>query len=139
MRARSLKPGFFKNELLAELPFGARLLFEGLWLMADRAGRLEERVKRISAELFAYDQVPTAKWLEELARLGFIVRYQADGKNYIAVRKWSKHQNPHHREPESVIPPPPGNGAARPGAESKAEPESKPEARPGAKQEAQPC
>jgi len=30
MRARNLKPGFFKNEELADLPFEARLLFAGL-------------------------------------------------------------------------------------------------------------
>ena len=46
-RARILKPGFFANELLAEIhPYG-RLLFAGLWTLADREGRLEDRPKRI--------------------------------------------------------------------------------------------
>ena len=39
-RARILKPGFFANELLADInPYG-RLLFAGLWTLADREGTL---------------------------------------------------------------------------------------------------
>ena len=45
MRARNIKPGFFKNDALAELDFAGRLLFIGLWGIADRAGRLEDRPK----------------------------------------------------------------------------------------------
>ena len=55
MRARNIKPGFFKNDTLAELEFAARLLFIGLWGLADRAGRLEDRPKKIKAEVFPYD------------------------------------------------------------------------------------
>ena len=63
MRARNLKPGFFKNEDLAELPFEGRLLFAGLWCLADREGRLEDRPKRIKAEIFAFDSVDVDKLL----------------------------------------------------------------------------
>ena len=46
-RARNIKPAFFKNELLAELDAFDRLLFIGLWCLADREGRTEDRPKRI--------------------------------------------------------------------------------------------
>jgi hypothetical protein len=46
-RTRQIKPGFFKNDELAELPIEARLLFAGLWTIADREGRLEDRPKKI--------------------------------------------------------------------------------------------
>ena len=39
-RSRNIKPGFFKNELLVQLPFEQRLLFIGLWTVADRATRI---------------------------------------------------------------------------------------------------
>ena len=39
-RARNIKPGFFRNADLAELTFEARLLFIGLWTLADSEGRL---------------------------------------------------------------------------------------------------
>lgn len=48
-RARNIKPGFFINEDLVELPFSTRLLFAGLWIIADREGRLGERDRRSSA------------------------------------------------------------------------------------------
>ena len=34
-RTRSIKPSFFKNEYLAECEPMARLLFVGLWTLAD--------------------------------------------------------------------------------------------------------
>lgn len=46
MRARDIKPGFFKNDQLADCSMAARLLFPGLWMMADREGRLENRPKK---------------------------------------------------------------------------------------------
>ena len=79
MRARNIKPGFFKNDTLAELDFAGRLLFIGLWGIADRAGRLEDRPKKIKAEVFPYDEVNVDTFLGELARLGFILRYEAGG------------------------------------------------------------
>ena len=50
-RARNIKPGFFDNETLGELPALTRLLFIGLWCLADREGRLQDRPKRIKKEL----------------------------------------------------------------------------------------
>ena len=55
MRARNIKPGFFKNEALADCDLQARLLFVGLWCMADREGRMEYRPKRIKIEVLPYD------------------------------------------------------------------------------------
>ena len=51
-RARNIKPAFFKNETLVELPVETRLLFIGLWTLADREGRLEDRPKRIKMEIY---------------------------------------------------------------------------------------
>lgn len=105
-RARNIKPGFYKNEDLAECSIWARFIFPGLWMMADREGRLEYRPKRIKGELLPYDNQDTEPLLRELERHGFILIYEVDGKEYIQIVKFSLHQNPHHREAESVIPPP---------------------------------
>lgn len=103
-RARNIKPGFFKNETLAECSPLARLLFAGLWCLADRAGRLEDRPKRIRAEILPYDDGSVDDMLNELHQAGFILRYQAEEQRFIQVLNFSKHQNPHCREPESTIP-----------------------------------
>jgi len=105
-RTRNLKPGFFSNEILAELPPLTRLLFAGLWTISDRAGRLEDRPTRIKADLLPYDQVDVSACLDDLDRAGFILRYQVQGKRYIVVRNFMKHQNPHPKEAKSEIPPP---------------------------------
>lgn len=106
MRARNLKPGYFQNEELAECTPFARLLFAGLWCIADRAGRLEDRPKRIKAQVFPYDKLDTDALLTELVQRGFITRYEADGARYIAVLNFDKHQHPHVKEAPSTIPAP---------------------------------
>lgn len=103
-RARNIKPGFFDNEVLAELPFEYRLLFIGLWTLADREGRLEDRPKRIKMVLFAADNVDCEVGLAALAGRGFIERYAVAGEKYIQILAWAKHQNPHPHEKPSEIP-----------------------------------
>lgn len=108
-RARNIKPAFFKNEYLAELEPMARLLFIGLWCLADRNGRLEYRPKRIKAELFPYENIKIEKLLEDLAspRDTFIRIYSVKNIKYIQINNFLKHQNPHKNEVESGIPEPP--------------------------------
>lgn len=104
MRARNIKPGFFKNPELAECPFEARILFAGLWCMADREGRLEDRPTKIKMELFPADSFDINPLLDLLAKKGLIHRYEAMGLMVIQVVAFSEHQNPHHKEPPSTLP-----------------------------------
>lgn len=106
-RMRTIKHGFFTSEQLADVSFDARLLFAGLWVLADRQGRLEDRPRKIKAELFPYEEVPVNSRLDDLQRVGLIVRYEVDGNRYIQITGFSKHQSPHPKEPTSVIPPVP--------------------------------
>jgi len=106
MRARNLKPGFFKNEVLAECDPLARILFEGLWCMADRMGRLEYRPKRIKAEILPYDNVDVIKLLDQLMTKGFIVVYKYDNEYFLEIPTFTEHQNCHIKEAESTIPAP---------------------------------
>lgn len=106
-RARNIKPGFFSNEALAECDVWARLCFAGLWLLADREGRLEDRPKRIKGELFRFDSVEVAPLLEELEAHGFLRRYANEDGAFIQILTFAKHQTPHYSEKSSVIKPPP--------------------------------
>jgi hypothetical protein len=109
MRARNIKPGFFENEDLVELPFSCRLFFIGLWCLADRDGRLEDRPKKIKLAIAPLDDVNPDKILKPLSDRSLIVRYSVNGKRYISIPNFSKHQRPHHNEKKSIIPPPPEN------------------------------
>lgn len=103
-RARNIKPGFFRNADLAELSFECRLLFAGLWILADREGRLEDRPKQIKMEIFPADNLDVDALLDQLAGCNLIVRYTAFSKRYVWVRNFLKHQNPHVKEAASTIP-----------------------------------
>jgi hypothetical protein len=105
-RARNIKPGFFKNADLVELSVEARLLFIGLWTLADRAGRLEDRPKQIKMELFPADSVDVDACLDGLQKWGFVTRYEVAGKRLIQVVNFEKHQHPHRDEKVSVLPGP---------------------------------
>jgi hypothetical protein len=102
-----LKPGFFKNEDLAKISCEGRLLFAGLWGLADREGRLEDRPSRIRAELFPYEPINVDRLLQELAAAGFIRRYVVDQRACLCIPTFRNHQQPHLREAPSILPPAP--------------------------------
>lgn len=104
MRARYIKPGFFKNEDLASCSVQARLLAPGLWMMADREGRMEYRPMRIKAEIFPYDAVEIEPLVEELVRAKHASTFYHGGKCFIQINNFLKHQRPHSNEVASAIP-----------------------------------
>ncbi len=106
MRARNVKPGLFTNELLAEVPPVGRLLFIGLWCLADREGRLEDRPKRIKVEVLPFDDVDIDELLSQLRQRKFIERYEVNGMRLIQVSAFARHQTPHIREAASTLPGP---------------------------------
>ena len=110
-RIRAIKPGFFDNEELAELPPEVRLFFIGLWTIADKAGILEDRPKRIKALIFPYDEfkeIDIIEWLDLLEDRKCINRYTTVNEplvnRYIHITNWHKHQRPHHTETPSDKP-----------------------------------
>jgi hypothetical protein len=107
-RTRSVKPSFFVDEILVEQPFEYRLLFIGLWCLADREGRLKDKTKSIKMQIFPGDDVDVEAGIAALTGANLIVRYQSQGEPCIQVVNFFKHQNPHPREVASVIDPPPG-------------------------------
>jgi hypothetical protein len=110
MRARNLKPGFFSNEQLAEVSIEARLLFAGLWCMADREGRLEYRPKRIKMQIFPADAIDVEPLISELQEQTLILMYAVKGNAYVWIPGFGKHQRPHPKEVASTLPPYPGDG-----------------------------
>ncbi len=108
-RTRNIKPGFFTNEELAEIEPLGRLLFAGLWTIADREGRIEDRPKRIKAAILPYDVCDVDDLLQELHNRGFITRYKVDGCAYLEITNFAKHQHIVGTEAKSDIPTNPSN------------------------------
>ena len=103
-RARNIKPGFFVDGDLCELDIYARMLFAGLWCLADREGRLKDKPKDIKVQILPFDDVDVDGLLDSL-HPKFITRYEVDGQRYIQVNNFKKHQHPHKNEEGSEIPP----------------------------------
>jgi len=105
-RIRLLHPTFFTNEDLLALPALTRLLFAGLWTLADREGRLEDRPLAIKLQLFPTEELDVDAALTALEQSKLITRYQVKNKSYIHVITFKSHQHPHPREAASVLPAP---------------------------------
>jgi hypothetical protein len=105
-RTRSLKPSFFANDLLAECEPMARLLFAGLWTIADRDGRLEFRPRRIKGALFPYDNCDIEQLVAQLAARGFVQVYRAGGVDVLLIPTFGEHQRCHPDERSENLPPP---------------------------------
>lgn len=81
-------------------------MFIGLWTLADREGRLDDRPKQIKMEIFPADSFDCNALISSLASIGMIERYEVEGKRYLSVVNFTKHQNPHRDEKASTIPAP---------------------------------
>ncbi len=107
-RIRTIKPELFKDEELAELPPLTRLLFIGLFTMADSEGRLENRPRLIKIEILPYDKVNVQKMLLDLHSSGLCTLYKELNREFIHINSFSKHQRITGKEADSPsqIPPP---------------------------------
>ena len=105
-RARNIKPSFFTNDDLGELKPLARLLFIGLWAIADYKGCFEYKPKRLKIQVLPYDDCNIEELANDLDKSGFISIYSVQGQQYGKVLNFSKHQNPHKNERDkgSLIP-----------------------------------
>ena len=105
-RARNIKPSFFTNDELSELEPLARILFIGMWTIADFKGCFEYKPKRLKVQILPYDDCNIEQLVSALDKSGFISIYSVQGQCYIKVINFSKHQNPHKNEREggSAIP-----------------------------------
>jgi hypothetical protein len=104
-RIRTIKPEFFYSEQVAQLPHAARLLFIGLWTLADREGRMDWSGRKVKAQLFPYDDgLEIHPLAEALAEAGLVQFYQVGGSFYLQLPTFAKHQRPHPKEPASALP-----------------------------------
>ena len=97
-RARNIKYNFFVNDEIGELDPLARLLFIGLWTIADFNGNIEWRPKKIKTLLLPYDDCDITKLTINLDQSGFVRIYSNGEKIYLNITKFRVHQTPHKNE-----------------------------------------
>ncbi len=95
MRIRTVKPEFFEDKNLAKLSPYPRLLVISCWMLADKNGVLENRPAWIQSKVFPYehgDESDVSRLLPVLVSGAYLVSYEVDGRKYLRVRNFSKHQ-----------------------------------------------
>jgi hypothetical protein len=104
-RIRTIKPEFPQSESMGRVSREARYCFIMLWTMADDAGRLRGASRMLASLLFPYDDDAATLidgWLGELEGENCIVRYVADGTQYIQIVKWLEHQKIDKPSPSKI-------------------------------------
>ena len=94
-RIRTIKPEFPQSESMGNVSRDARLTFILLWTLVDDSGRTRGNSRMLASLLYPYDEDSTSLiegWLNELEGQKCIHRYVVDGKHYLEVCNWSKHQ-----------------------------------------------
>lgn len=109
MRIRSIRPEFWSSEDIASLTWEHRLIYIGLWSYVDDNGVGRDNAKLIAADLFPLEDSPPVKRihgaLSEYSRRKMITRYEVDGKQYLHVSNFHRHQKI-NRPSEGRYPPP---------------------------------
>lgn len=112
-RIRTIKPEFPQSSTLGSVSRDARLCAVNVLTMADDEGRLTGNLRVLAGQLYPFDDDARDLldgWLAALECVGFIQRYTADGKPYISITGWKKHQKI-DRPGQSRLPPPPERSA----------------------------
>ena len=95
MPNRTLKDSICTSENLDSLSPLAECMFFRLIVNCDDFGRFEARPAVLKGKLYPlkdynYDQIMS--WLQELCNADLLFLYESDGKPYLQMKKWSKHQ-----------------------------------------------
>lgn len=92
-RNRMLNPDFWLDEEVSAISPHARLLYIGLWgICDDNYATLPDRPDWIKIQVFPYEKVDTRGLLDELEKIGKIVKFMSDGKAYWYIKNFFKHQ-----------------------------------------------
>jgi hypothetical protein len=132
MRIRSIKPEFWRSRHVAMLPWDLRLLFIGLWSYVDDNGVGIDDAWQIQSDVFPVEGDPmdarerVSRGLATLSRVvhessyaPLIVRYEVDGRRYLAITGW-RHQRI-DRPSKPRYPEPTAEDLSRANAEAKQE------------------
>ena len=96
-RIRSIKPDFFRHEVLQDLEITnpgsyPMMVFAGLWGHCDSKGRFEWRPRQLKLDILPFLPFDMTATLEILERAGMVNRYSVEGKEYGEIPTFEKHQ-----------------------------------------------
>lgn len=95
MPNRIIKESICTSENIDSLSLFAEVTFYRLMVNADDFGRFDARTKILASRLFPLKEIPTEKMqeaLSELVNADLVTVYFADGKPFLYLNSWDKHQ-----------------------------------------------
>ncbi|MHB2205036.1 HNH endonuclease [Methylobacterium sp. CM6257] len=97
-RIRTIKPEFWTDEKIVQLPFTARLVFIGLWNFADDDGRVKDEPDRLRMQIMPGDPVDMELALDVLVAAELVERwYGDDGSVVLVIPGFGRHQVISHK------------------------------------------
>lgn len=91
-RIRSIKPDFWTDEKIVELPYEVRLFFIGSWNFADDHGNLQRSAKKMKMQIFPADVIDCEPLIQTLINHGLFTEYSVNGEEYIHIKGFKNHQ-----------------------------------------------
>jgi 5-methylcytosine-specific restriction endonuclease McrA len=97
-RIRTIKPEFWTDEKIVQLPFVARLLYIGLWNFADDDGLIVEEPERIKLQVLPGDPVDIGLLIDLLVATDRLDRLELDdGRTVLKIVNFGRHQAISHK------------------------------------------
>jgi len=110
MRRRILNPEFFVDpDIIANLDFGGRLFYQGLWCVAEDSGVFDPNPLGLKMKIFPGDNIDIStiqRYYQTLVRLNKVVEFEANGRTYAWLKNFHKHQKLDRPSPPSLPLPP---------------------------------
>lgn len=110
-RIRSVRPEFFDDETLLELPRDVRMTFLGLQAYADDYGREKSNSVIAKGAIWPLDEDITPEVMDQhmlqLEAAGFIELYTVAKRSYYQIVDWTDWQRVDRPSKSTRIPPPP--------------------------------
>lgn len=108
---RQIKGSFWSDpDILCDLTRDQRMFFIGLIQVAEDSGCLEYDTRALKILLFPIDNDITPdllkEWIEKIISMGKLIIYEIDGKKYLYLKNFHKHQSLRLPTPTDVPLPP---------------------------------
>jgi hypothetical protein len=109
-RKRMIDPDIWDSLQFSSLPLAGRILFIGMFSLADDEGRLRANPGYLKKTIFGYDMdiTPTnvAEWELSIIKSELVKAYRNGHENYILVTNFPKYQKINHPTPSKLPEPP---------------------------------
>jgi hypothetical protein len=108
-RQRFIWPSIWVSENFMELNYKERLLFIGIFSLADDEGRIKANTKSLKASIFPGDDIKLEEvesCIINLHNSGSILLYNSEVGRIACLPNWNDFQKPKYPKPSKLPPPP---------------------------------